>query len=598
MSGAIVAQVGAAVVGGMISANGAKSAAAAAATKDSATGTSGFENQSGTSDVAATLKSLGYTDEQIKELSTSQQQQLSQQATSQTGQTQTAASGTKSDTSNQNQTSTGNQTTAEQLASNLAQNTTTSQTQGTVLNQFQAGDVSAAQALFDKTAGGLSPEQYQAIVNKAGMDLRGQVPGLTKALATASGTSTAGNSGLAIGLKEAEQNAAIKAASESVAASQAQQQIAANAAGTIAGATTGNNQTLEQWLQQQTSSSTQQQQQTTTGNQATTNNATTTGTNSQVSQDLSNQLASQTGTQTNNSNTTGTQTNDRATQGTTAQNTAQNQSTVSTGTSNYGEASATDVDSTRVPTVNSPNNVGPSIPVRPPNGGGDSFSQDASYNINPYAVPAYAEGGLISGGGSALPGRASGKGTAGANGAPGSAAAAQILMQDVNRKATAVNNAASVLSKYFATPMTDKDGKQLKNSDGSPIYPAQNMTDALKSATGIGDFFSRLGKPESAQPPQTTVTPTMPMNSMSTYNPGMGAGYTGFGGIDGIDGFAGGGLISGPGTGTSDSIPAVVDGKRPIAVSDGEYVIPEHVVKAVGVDYFDSLLRHFKNAKI
>lgn len=57
---------------------------------------------------------------------------------------------------------------------------------------------------------------------------------------------------------------------------------------------------------------------------------------------------------------------------------------------------------------------------------------------------------------------------------------------------------------------------------------------------------------------------------------------------------ADGGLIVGPGTGTSDSIPAVnsSDGS-PVAVSNGEYVIPASVVQAKGVDFFDGLVRKY-----
>lgn len=57
---------------------------------------------------------------------------------------------------------------------------------------------------------------------------------------------------------------------------------------------------------------------------------------------------------------------------------------------------------------------------------------------------------------------------------------------------------------------------------------------------------------------------------------------------------ANGGLIVGPGTGTSDSVPAVnsSDGS-PVAVSNGEYVIPASVVQAKGVDFFDGLVRKY-----
>lgn len=51
---------------------------------------------------------------------------------------------------------------------------------------------------------------------------------------------------------------------------------------------------------------------------------------------------------------------------------------------------------------------------------------------------------------------------------------------------------------------------------------------------------------------------------------------------------AAGGKVVGLGTGTSDSIP--------IRVSAGEYVIPAHIVKAKGKDFFDALLKKYESA--
>ena len=42
------------------------------------------------------------------------------------------------------------------------------------------------------------------------------------------------------------------------------------------------------------------------------------------------------------------------------------------------------------------------------------------------------------------------------------------------------------------------------------------------------------------------------------------------------------GLIEGPGTGTSDSIPAVIDGQEPVNLSDGEFVMTEDAVRGAG----------------
>jgi hypothetical protein len=55
---------------------------------------------------------------------------------------------------------------------------------------------------------------------------------------------------------------------------------------------------------------------------------------------------------------------------------------------------------------------------------------------------------------------------------------------------------------------------------------------------------------------------------------------------------ADGGLIAGPGTGTSDSIAAQAGG-TPLAVSNGEYRIPAAVVAALGQDFFDKLIEQF-----
>jgi hypothetical protein len=56
-------------------------------------------------------------------------------------------------------------------------------------------------------------------------------------------------------------------------------------------------------------------------------------------------------------------------------------------------------------------------------------------------------------------------------------------------------------------------------------------------------------------------------------------------------GYADGGLIQGPGTGTSDSIPATIDGQQPAQVSDGEYLVPANVVQAIGHDFFEHLVQ-------
>lgn len=51
-----------------------------------------------------------------------------------------------------------------------------------------------------------------------------------------------------------------------------------------------------------------------------------------------------------------------------------------------------------------------------------------------------------------------------------------------------------------------------------------------------------------------------------------------------------GGLIRGPGDGTSDSVPAVIDGKAPARVSNGEYFIKADIAKNIGIDRLNNIL--------
>jgi hypothetical protein len=83
---------------------------------------------------------------------------------------------------------------------------------------------------------------------------------------------------------------------------------------------------------------------------------------------------------------------------------------------------------------------------------------------------------------------------------------------------------------------------------------------------------------------QSFSSPTAPVNAPTASGTGKAAG----GGIHSLMGggtyAAGGRLLSGGGDGMSDSIPAVIRGRKPqrAALADGEFVIPADVVSHLG----------------
>jgi hypothetical protein len=50
-------------------------------------------------------------------------------------------------------------------------------------------------------------------------------------------------------------------------------------------------------------------------------------------------------------------------------------------------------------------------------------------------------------------------------------------------------------------------------------------------------------------------------------------------------GYAEGGIVEGPGDGTVDTVPAVIDGKQPAALANGEGVLNAEAVKMVGEQF-------------
>ena len=114
-----------------------------------------------------------------------------------------------------------------------------------------------------------------------------------------------------------------------------------------------------------------------------------------------------------------------------------------------------------------------------------------------------------------------------------------------------------------STPVT---GTQLRRPGSGGVTYFSPMT-YTRGTSNPG-----LAAPVAAAPTPTTVTPTPTETPESTGGLARG----------GIASLAKGRLLSGPGNGTSDSIPASIDGHQPAALADGEYVIPARLVSELG----------------
>jgi len=111
-------------------------------------------------------------------------------------------------------------------------------------------------------------------------------------------------------------------------------------------------------------------------------------------------------------------------------------------------------------------------------------------------------------------------------------------------------------------------------------------------------FGQAVGSWNPSSEPTTTNLTTNPSSEAGEweqgdtgqYNGGDGGTYGGGGDYGDAPSYATGGLIRGPGTGRSDSIPAVIDGQRPARVSNGEYHVAGNVVARIGKPRLESLI--------
>jgi phage-related minor tail protein len=142
-----------------------------------------------------------------------------------------------------------------------------------------------------------------------------------------------------------------------------------------------------------------------------------------------------------------------------------------------------------------------------------------------------------------------------------------------------------------ATPVVTDLGTRLRNTaiDGLADAAAQAVTNFKNLRSSVGTLLKQIA----ADIIRSGIKRAL-VDQFSTSGGGGGGGGGGFlsaiiSAGKAIFGFAEGGLIRGPGTNTSDSIPALVNGRRPIAVSDEEYIQPAKAVKHYGLGFMEAV---------
>lgn len=146
--------------------------------------------------------------------------------------------------------------------------------------------------------------------------------------------------------------------------------------------------------------------------------------------------------------------------------------------------------------------------------------------------------------------------------------------------------AGSILATGEASARADAAGSAALVGDIAGRIPFGNLFDEKPASEGGGDAVS-----ESPSGFDGTIE-NLTASGVKLKKGGKIPGYRRGGSIGAIphDG-RGGGMIKGKGTGTSDSVKAIVDGtNRPIRLSAGEFIIPQKVVAQKGERFFNQLI--------
>lgn len=190
-----------------------------------------------------------------------------------------------------------------------------------------------------------------------------------------------------------------------------------------------------------------------------------------------------------------------------------------------------------------------------------------------------------------------------------------------DRARAILNNASKIGNRAIGQSLGFSNLGAKAESSAANIYAGQvpdARAEAAGSATLVGDIAGQIPF-EQLFAPNAGGSAVSDSGSSDSSRPNSGLGNSGFGVEDDepifkdggripgyragakIPGYRSGGAIPGdgrsggkiigPGTGRSDSVSAIVDGRRPVKLSAGEFIIPEHIVRQKGARYFDRMIR-------
>jgi len=118
-------------------------------------------------------------------------------------------------------------------------------------------------------------------------------------------------------------------------------------------------------------------------------------------------------------------------------------------------------------------------------------------------------------------------------------------------------------------------------AEGGPVDADYDLYRQAAADAGLPELDYQIAIPAMAQMRAAKRAKVLKQIASGATTPGFADG----GSVD-----VGGALVRGAGTGKSDSIPAVIDGERPAALSNGEFVVPKNIVEYYGTKFFDGLV--------